>query len=180
MATQAILGLFDDASAAADAGDALKASGITESDYHFLTDIPYPEGAFGEPMERHALFVWPIVGGILGLVLALIVAGMTPLAVPMTTGPQTHPGAAAAGGDLLRRRHAGRDPVHCDRDCDVGAGAVPVSAHRRPDCHRIDRRAGERWRRTGAPGYRNPERCGRTGRYDQPRLDWPDRGDHPS
>ncbi len=88
MATQGILGLFDDASAAADAGDALKASGIAESDYHFLTDIPYPEGAFGEPMERHALFVWPIVGGILGLVLALIVAGMTPLAVPMTTGPK--------------------------------------------------------------------------------------------
>ena len=88
MATQGILGLFDDASAAADAGDALKASGIAESDYHFLTDIPYPEGAFGEPMERHALFVWPIVGGIIGLVLALIVAGMTPLAVPMTTGPK--------------------------------------------------------------------------------------------
>lgn len=88
MATQAILGLFDDASAAADAGDALKASGIAESDYHFLTDIPYPEGAFGEPMEKHVLFVWPILGGALGIILALIVAGMTPLAVPMTIEPK--------------------------------------------------------------------------------------------
>ena len=88
MATQGILGLFEDAAAAADAGDALKASGIAESDYHFLTDIPYPEGAFGEPMERHSLFVWPLVGGALGIVLALIVSGMTPLAVPMTIEPK--------------------------------------------------------------------------------------------
>ena len=88
MAMQGILGLFDDAAAAADAGDALKASGIAESDYHFLTDIPYPEGAFGEPMERHSLFVWPLVGGALGIVLALVVAGMTPLAVPMTIEPK--------------------------------------------------------------------------------------------
>ena len=88
MATQSILGLFDDASAAADAGDALKASGVSESDYHFLTDIPYPEGAFGERMEKHTLFLWPLIGGALGIVLALIVAGMTPLAVPMTIEPK--------------------------------------------------------------------------------------------
>ena len=88
MATQGILGLFEDASAAADAGDALRASGIAEADYHFLTDIPYPEGAFGERMERHALFIWPLIGGALGIVLALIVAGMSPLAVPMATGPK--------------------------------------------------------------------------------------------
>ena len=88
MATQAILGLFDDASAAADAGDALKASGVSETDYHFLTDIPYPEGAFGERMEKHTLFLWPLIGGALGIVLALIVAGMTPLAVPMTIEPK--------------------------------------------------------------------------------------------
>ena len=88
MATQAILGLFDDASAAADAGDALKASGVSESDYHFLTDIPYPEGAFGERMEKHTLFLWPLIGGAVGIILALIVAGMTPLAVPMTIEPK--------------------------------------------------------------------------------------------
>ena len=85
MATQSILGLFEDATAAADAGDALKSAGIAETDYHFLTDVPYPEGAFGEGMERHALFLWPIIGGIIGLVAALVVAGMTPLAVPMST-----------------------------------------------------------------------------------------------
>jgi hypothetical protein len=86
MATQAILGLFEDANAAADAGDALKSAGVAESDYHFLTDVPYPEGAFGERMEKHRLFWWPLVGGAVGIIVALIVTGMTPLAVPMTTG----------------------------------------------------------------------------------------------
>ena len=84
MATQAILGLFDDAAAAADAGDALKSAGIPESDYNFLTDVPYPEGALGEGMERHRLYIWPLLGGVIGLIAALVVGGLTPLAVPMT------------------------------------------------------------------------------------------------
>ena len=86
MATQAILGVFEDANAAADAGDALKSAGIAESDYHFLSDVPYPEGAFGERMEKHRLFLWPIIGGAVGIIVSLVVAGVTPLAVPMTTG----------------------------------------------------------------------------------------------
>ena len=44
MARRPILGLFDNANAAADAGDALKAAGIAETEVDFLTDSPYPEG----------------------------------------------------------------------------------------------------------------------------------------
>ena len=88
MARQAILGLFDDASAAADAGDALKSAGIPESDYNFLTDVPYPEGALGEGMEKHKLYMWPLIGGLIGLVLSLVVAEMTPMAVAMTIAPK--------------------------------------------------------------------------------------------
>ena len=88
MATQAILGLFDDASAAADAGDALKSAGIPESDYHFLTDVPYPEGALGEGMERHRLYLWPLIGGLIGLIASLVVSQIAPLAVPMTIAPK--------------------------------------------------------------------------------------------
>ena len=84
MARQAILGLFDDASAAADAGDALKSAGIPESNYNFLTDVPYPEGAFGEGMERHRLYLWPLVGGLIGLIVSLVIGAMSPMAVPMT------------------------------------------------------------------------------------------------
>lgn len=88
MATQAILGLFEDANAAADAGDALKSAGISESDYNFLTDVPYPEGAFGEGMAKHRLFWWPLVGGALGLALALVAASLMPMAYPLTKYPQ--------------------------------------------------------------------------------------------
>lgn len=88
MATQAILGLFADATAAADAGDALKSAGIAESDYNFLTDVPYPEGAFGERMEKHRLFWWPLLGGALGIVAALVVTGLTPMAAPLTVDPK--------------------------------------------------------------------------------------------
>ena len=88
MATQAILGLFEDANAAADAGDALQSAGIAETDYDFLTDVPYPEGAFGEGMAKHRLFWWPLVGGAVGLALALAVASLTPMAYPLTKYPQ--------------------------------------------------------------------------------------------
>ena len=88
MATQAILGLFDDASAAADAGDALRAAGIPESDFDFLTDVPYPEGALGEGMERHRLYLWPLLGGLIGLIVSLVVGLAAPMAVPMTIAPK--------------------------------------------------------------------------------------------
>ena len=55
MAKRPLLGLFNDANSAADAGDALKGAGISENDYDFLTDAPYPEVAFGEREEKHRL-----------------------------------------------------------------------------------------------------------------------------
>ena len=63
MARRPILGLFDNANAAADAGDALKQAGIAETDVDFLTDAPYPEGAFGEREEKHRLYIFPFIGG---------------------------------------------------------------------------------------------------------------------
>ena len=48
MAKRPILGLFEDANYAAEAGDALQEADVSQDDYDFLTDAPYPEGAFGE------------------------------------------------------------------------------------------------------------------------------------
>ena len=47
MAIRPILGLFETADNATNAGDALKQADISPNDYDFLTDAPYPEGAFG-------------------------------------------------------------------------------------------------------------------------------------
>ena len=86
MAIRPILGLFRDANAAADAGDALKAGGVPDTDFDFLTDAPYPEGAFGEREEKHRLYIFPFIGATLGLVSGIMLTSMTQVAYPLVTG----------------------------------------------------------------------------------------------
>jgi hypothetical protein len=86
MAKQAILGLFQDAESAANAGDALKSAGIEDTEYDFLTDSPYPEGAFGEREEKHRLYLYPFVGALLGLTSGIMITAMTQVAYPLVTG----------------------------------------------------------------------------------------------
>jgi molybdopterin-containing oxidoreductase family membrane subunit len=86
MAKLPILGLFNDANAAADAGDGLKQAGVSDNDFDFLTDAPYPEGAFGEREEKHKLYIFPFVGALLGLTSGLLLTTMTQVAYPMVTG----------------------------------------------------------------------------------------------
>lgn len=82
----AVLGLFRDPDAVADALDALCAAGYGEQDVTVLSDTPYPEGAFGEGETRHRLYVYPFVGAICGFVAGLLVTIGTQLAYPMITG----------------------------------------------------------------------------------------------
>jgi len=86
MAKLPILGLFNDANAAADAGDGLRSAGVSDNDFDFLTDAPYPEGAFGEREEKHKVYVFPFIGALLGLTSALLLTTMTQVAYPMVTG----------------------------------------------------------------------------------------------
>ena len=86
MAIKSGLGLFQDANQAADAGDAVKETGLTENDIDFLTDCPYPEGAFGEREEHIKLFLFPFIGGILGFFGGIMVTSMTQMAYPLITG----------------------------------------------------------------------------------------------
>ena len=86
MAIRPILGLFEDANYAAEAGDALKEANISEENYDFLTDAPYPEGAFGEREERHRLYVFPLVGALIGLTIGILMTSMTQMAYPMVQG----------------------------------------------------------------------------------------------
>ena len=77
MAKLPILGLFNDANAAADAGDDLRSVGVSDNDFDFLTDAPYPEGAFGEREEKHKAYIYPFIGALLGLTSALLLTTMT-------------------------------------------------------------------------------------------------------
>lgn len=86
MAKQAVLGLFQDAESAASAGDALKSAGIADTDYDFLTDAPYPEGALGEREEPHRLYLYPFIGALLGLTSGVMITAMTQVAYPLVTG----------------------------------------------------------------------------------------------
>ena len=83
MAKRPILGLFEDANYAAEAGDALKEADISPDDYDFLTDAPYPEGAFGERPEHHRLYIFPFVGALIGLTLGILLTAMTQMAYPL-------------------------------------------------------------------------------------------------
>lgn len=86
MAIRHVLGLYSEASAAADGVDALRRSGFTEENFEVLTGSPYPEGAFGEGHVRHRLFVFPFVGAACGLAVALLLTIGTQLSYPMPTG----------------------------------------------------------------------------------------------
>ena len=86
MAKLPILGLFESADHAADAGDALKAAGVPMTDYDFLTDAPYPEGAFGEREENHRLYIFPFVGALIGLTVGIMLTAMTQMAYPLAQG----------------------------------------------------------------------------------------------
>lgn len=86
MARRPILGLYETADAAADAGDALKSAGIDEKEVDFLTDFPYPEGAFGEREEKHRIYIFPFIGALLGLTSGILLTSMTQVAYPLVTG----------------------------------------------------------------------------------------------
>ena len=86
MAKTGVLGLYSDANYAAEAGDNLKASGISDADFDFLTGAPYPEGAFGERHNSHKLYVFPFLGALCGLTAGIILTSATQLAYPLVTG----------------------------------------------------------------------------------------------
>ena len=86
MAKTAVLGLYEDANYAAEAGDSLNKLGIDNNNYDFLTGAPYPEGAFGERHVSHRLYVFPFIGALCGLTAGIILTSMTQMAYPLVTG----------------------------------------------------------------------------------------------
>ncbi len=81
-----MLGLFKQAEAAATATEALQQAGYTNQQYDVLTDHPYPDGAFGERVAKHKLYVFPFIGALLGFSVALLLTTATQAAYPLVTG----------------------------------------------------------------------------------------------
>ena len=84
--SDAILGLYADADAAANAMAALQAAGFRSPELEVLTDSPYPEGAFGEREVHHHLFTFSVVGAVCGFVVGLLVVIGVQIAYPEVQG----------------------------------------------------------------------------------------------
>ena len=86
MANKSVLGLFDNAETAADATDVLLEAGCAQEDFDVLTGSPYPEGAFGEKNPVHHVYVFPLIGALMGLSVAFLLTSGTQIAYPLVTG----------------------------------------------------------------------------------------------
>ena len=88
LAKKSVLGLFPEGEegTAADALDALRDEGYTQSEYEVITGTPYPEGTFGEEEPKHTLFRWPLMGAACGFIVGLVLTAGTQLAYPLVTG----------------------------------------------------------------------------------------------
>ena len=86
MTKKAILGLYTDANYAAEAGEALERAGLSNQDFDFLTDTPYPEGALGERHSSHRLYIFPFIGALIGMTTALLLTTATQVSYPLITG----------------------------------------------------------------------------------------------
>lgn len=82
----ALLGLYEEPEGAARALDALRAAGFAAPDVRVLSDVPYPEGAFGEEPERSRIHLFALAGAGMGFALGLLLTVGTQLSYPLVTG----------------------------------------------------------------------------------------------
>ncbi len=72
------MGLFQEATEAAEAADALHALGIPDENIDFMSGVPYPEGALGRHREWLTLPYIVLAGAVGGLLFGLFLAAITP------------------------------------------------------------------------------------------------------
>lgn len=86
MARTEVLGLFHNEESAADAISRLRDAGFPPREVDVLTGTAYPEGTFGEHVDKHRLFVFPLVGAACGLAVGLLLTAGTQISYPLVTG----------------------------------------------------------------------------------------------
>ena len=86
MATRTILGVYQQPDDVAEAVTRLRQAGYDDNEFDILSGTPYPEGTFGERVAAHRLYIFPIVGAIIGFSIALLITAGTQLSFPLITG----------------------------------------------------------------------------------------------
>jgi hypothetical protein len=86
MANTKLLGLFQDPQEAADAITALREDGFPHEDMDVYSGSPFPEGTFGEYEAAHRLYVFPLVGALVGFAIGLLITAGTQISYPLVTG----------------------------------------------------------------------------------------------
>ena len=86
MANTQLLGLFNDAEQVVVAMDELKNNEFPAEDLDIYSGTPYPEGAFGEVDPPHRLFMFPLVGAMIGFAIGLLWTAGTQISYPLVTG----------------------------------------------------------------------------------------------
>ena len=86
MANRKLLGLFQEPQQVADAMNELKASGIAPEDIDIYSGSPFPEGSFGEHEPHHRLYMFPLVGALIGFAIGLLYTAGTQISYPLVSG----------------------------------------------------------------------------------------------
>ncbi len=86
MANRKLLGLFQDPQQVADVMDDLKDKNFPKEDLDIYSGSPFPEGSFGEYDPPHRLFMFPLVGAIIGFSIGLLWTAGTQISYPLVTG----------------------------------------------------------------------------------------------
>jgi hypothetical protein len=86
MANRTILGVYQQPDDVGEAVTRLRQAGYDDNEFDILSGTPYPEGTFGERVAAHRLYIFPIVGAIIGFSIALLITAGTQLSFPLITG----------------------------------------------------------------------------------------------
>jgi hypothetical protein len=81
-----ILALFSDADDAANAVHGLRAAGVADEDLHVLSGVPFPDETFKERPPLVPLQWLTLLGGFLGAIAGLLLAGGTAVMTKILTG----------------------------------------------------------------------------------------------
>ena len=86
MANQKLLGLFQEPQQVADAMNELKKNDFKAEDLDIYSGSPFPEGAFGEHDSGHRLYMFPLMGALIGFAIGLLFTAGTQISYPLVTG----------------------------------------------------------------------------------------------